>query len=86
MRRPDAQPNMPNGDLVRKGSTAVPDTVTSAPPPRGFRDKAVVTDPSSPRTRDTQQRVQAPLLTQSQSVARAVHHPSTIHPHHNGST
>ncbi len=61
---PMAQPSAPNGDVVRRGPTAAPDTVTNAPPPRGYRDNSVDTDPSAPRTRDTQQRVQVPFVTQ----------------------
>ena len=61
---PGASPTTPNGDVTQRQDRSAPDTVAGAKPARGFRDKAVDTDPSTPRTRDSQQKVQVPFVTQ----------------------
>ena len=61
---PGASPATPNGDVTQRQDRSAPDTVSGARPARGFRDKAVDTDPSAPRTRDSQQKVQVPFITE----------------------
>ncbi len=57
---PGAQPGAPNGDVTKRPDAAAPDTPPGVKPAANFKDKAVDTDPASPRTRDTQQRIQVP--------------------------
>lgn len=60
----NAPPSTPNGDVTQRQDRSAPDTVPGARPASKYRDKAVDTDPSEPRVRDSQQKVQVPLITQ----------------------
>ncbi len=59
-----ASPATPNGDVTQRQDRSAPDTPAGVRPAPGYRDKAVDTDPSEPRVRDSRQKVQVPLLTQ----------------------
>ena len=56
--------NAPNGDVTTRTDRAAPDTPVGRQPAKGFRDNAIDTDPSSPRTRDRGQQVEVPVLSQ----------------------
>jgi len=59
-----ASPSTPNGDVTQRQDRSAPDTVPGARPAAGYRDKAVDTDPSEPRVRDSKQKIQVPLVTE----------------------
>lgn len=54
----------PNGDVLQRTDRAAPDTPAGVRPAARFRDQAVDTDPSSPRTRDRGQKIEVPTLSQ----------------------
>ncbi len=54
----------PNGDVIQRSDRSAPDTPVGKKPASGYRDQAVDTDPASPRTRDTGQKVEVPVRTQ----------------------